>query len=127
MGATPFKVCSCCGTIWPTRDAFLSDGSLRVEGYTPDFETLEEGLFFITHNREGCGSTLAVVTRDFLDLYRGPRYTERKTFSDGCPRYCLDQKQLGRCTALCECAFVREVLQILRERLQTAAAASSHP
>ena len=125
MGTTPFKVCSCCGTTWPTRDAFLSDGSLRVEGYTADFQALELGLFFITHNREECGSTLAILTRDFLDLYHGPRYTERKAFSDECPKYCLDKKQLDRCATLCECAFVREVLKIVKDRLQAAGAASS--
>jgi hypothetical protein len=127
MAVISFQVCDCCGTIWPTRDAFLSDGNLRVDGYKPNFQTLEEGLFFITHDRDECGATLAIAARNFLGLYGGPRYTERKTFSDECSRYCLDPEKLDRCAALCECAFVREVLQIIGNRLETARTASSHP
>ena len=121
MAESHFKVCPCCGNIWPTREAFLSDGSLELNGYTADFETLEEGLFFITHRRGGCGSTLAIKAREFLDLYTGPRHVERKAQSKECPRYCMEKGQLDRCTVLCECAYVREVLQILKGRFLAAA------
>ncbi|HVP12390.1 MAG TPA: hypothetical protein VMV94_14535 [Phycisphaerae bacterium] len=127
MTVIPFRVCSLCGATWTTRDAFLADGSLRLDGYKPNFQAMEKGLFFITHDRDECGFTLALVARDFLDLYGGPRYTERKTFSEECPRYCLDQEQLERCVAQCEYAFVREVLQIVGNRLQAAKDASSRP
>lgn len=127
MAATCFKTCSCCGRSWQTRDAFLSDGELKVEGYTADFESLERGLFFVTHRSRECGSTMAFEAQEFLDLYTGPRYPQRKALSDECPRYCLDEKQLGRCTVLCECAFVREVLQVLMGRLDAARANSPNP
>jgi len=45
------------GWFWKTREAFLSDGSLQVEGYKANLQAIETGLFFITHEREGCGFT----------------------------------------------------------------------
>jgi hypothetical protein len=120
MPVAPFKACSGCGATWTTRDAFLSDGSLRVEGYKPNFGRIDKGLFFIRHDDDDCGFTLTMVARDFLDLYDGPRYTERKAFTDECPRYCLDEKQLEQCVAQCEYAFVREVLKIVEDHLRAA-------
>ena len=114
-----FKTCPCCGASWPTRESFLADSYLRVDGYQSDFELLEEGLFFFTHCTD-CYSTMSVPAREFADLYTGPRYTERKTLTSECPRYCIDKEQLARCDAYCECAFVREVLHIVKNRLDEA-------
>jgi hypothetical protein len=124
MSEPHFKTCSCCGTVWADREAFMSDGTLDVNGYKADFERLGEGLFFITHRRAGCGSTLSIPAKEFFDLYTGVRYTERRTLTEECPRYCLNEKQLDRCLVSCECAFVREVLNVLRERLRAARAAT---
>ena len=94
-----------------------------MNGYQVDFEDLHLGLFFFTHAVPGCGSTFTLHAKAFLDLYRGPRYPERKTLGPECPRLCAQKEQLGRCEAGCECAFVREVLQILRDRKGHAKAA----
>ncbi|MBI4666390.1 MAG: hypothetical protein HY751_08280 [Nitrospinae bacterium] len=111
-----FKVCSTCGQVWQSRDDFLNDTSLKLNGYKADFERLEYGMFFITHGADGCHSTLAFEVNDFNDLYTGVRYTERKTLGPDCPRYCVDEKQLARCDAMCECAFVREIAQLILKR-----------
>jgi len=115
-----FKRCPGCFTEWSTRDAFLSDPSLELNGYKADFKNLEYGLFFITHKVDDCFSTMALEVSDFMDLYSGPIYPERRTMSEECPRYCVDEKQLKRCDALCECAFAREVMQIIIERQRAA-------
>ena len=110
----PFKTCSCCAHEWRDRKSFLEDPSLTLNGYQADLELLEEGLFYFTHVRTGCGSTLVIPAGQFLDLYTGPRYLEQHAFSEECPRYCMDKDQLGRCHVLCECAMVREVIQLIR-------------
>ncbi|HMK56293.1 MAG TPA: hypothetical protein VK448_06635 [Dissulfurispiraceae bacterium] len=115
-GETVFKKCPGCFRDWSTRDDFLSDNSLELNGYKADFEKLEYGLFFFTHKVDGCCSTMALEVKDFLGIYTGKMYTDRKTLSDECPGYCTDEKQLSRCDALCECAFAREIMHIIRQR-----------
>jgi hypothetical protein len=105
-----------CNKVWLTRNDFLDDPQIELNGYQADFEKLEYGLFYFTHYAPECHSTMAIETREFLDLYSGVKYTERKTLTDDCPRYCTEKEQLNRCDALCECAFVREVIQIIKER-----------
>jgi hypothetical protein len=112
-GDKSFKKCPCCGYTWATREAFLSDGKLKINGYLADLKHIEEGLFLFTHLSRGCGSTMAVKAGDFKDLYDGPIYTERKTGSEECPGHCLHIYDLERCPAECECAYVREVLQTI--------------
>lgn len=116
MNTKAFKVCSMCSKIWVSRDEFLDDKTLKLNGYHADFEKLECGLFYFTHNVEACYSTLAIEAKDFLDLYSGKKYTEIRAGKDGCPRYCLEKEQLSRCNVHCECAFNREVMQIIKER-----------
>lgn len=111
-----FKICPMCATEWKNRDEFLDDQSLELNGYKADFEKLEWGLFYFTHKKEGCLSTMALVAKDFLTLYSGKKYTARRTGEKECPGYCLDEKQLKRCDAFCECAFNREVIKIIKER-----------
>ena len=115
-----FKVCPGCGRIWPTRASFLADANLELNGYQADFGLLEDGLFCITHTLPHCLSTLAITAREFTDLCTAPRFEERRSNTDECPRLCFDPKELSRCPAHCECAFVRELLNIVRERLDEA-------
>ena len=116
MSPEHFKTCPCCDTSWHTREAFLSDPRLRLDGYTPDFEHLDLGLFYFTHSAPGCGSTLTMHVSAFADLYTGRRHPERKTLGPECPRLCTQKDNLDRCEAMCECAFVREILQIVKNR-----------
>jgi hypothetical protein len=112
MSEPVFKSCSCCDAEWSTREAFLRDPSIVVIGYQVDFEELRLGYFLFNHER--CRTTIALRAREFLDLYDGPVFSERRTGSDECPGYCLRSDELARCPVACECAFVREVLQIVR-------------
>ncbi len=94
---------------------FIQDRSLRLNGYQVDFESLEQGLFYFTHTVKGCNSTMALEARDFFDLNPGKRYQERRTGKKECPRYCLDENQLDRCEARCECAFVRDIIGVVNK------------
>jgi hypothetical protein len=110
-----FKTCPCCGETWETQRSFVVDQSLRLNGYMADFEELELGLLMFTHDDKDdkCGSTMALHVQDFMNLYRGPVYEERRMGKEDCPRYCLDKENLQRCNAACECAYVRDLIQII--------------
>src|SRR5450759_267059 len=113
MTSAVFKKCSC-GKIWADRASFLSDATVNLIGYQVHFEELQAGFLLFNHLIADCGTTLALEVRDFADLYSGPVFEERMTGSQTCPGLCQHRESLERCTVQCECAFVREVLQIVR-------------
>jgi hypothetical protein len=120
-----FKICPHCGKTWLNRDVFLEDPGLEVIGYQVDFEAIEAGLFLFNHH--DCKTTLAVRAGSFKDLHHGPFFSERNTGLDSCPGYCLRRQELEPCPAECACAWVRDVLQIIRQRPKAGpAAAAAH-
>lgn len=106
-----FKRCSNCGTEWETRDEFLSDPCVHLDGYQVNFAELEAGLFLFTHRVENCGTTLAVYANVFTDLHKGPVFEKSLRGSPDCPGLCGRSRSLSACPVQCECAFVRDVLQ----------------
>ncbi len=106
-----FKKCSC-GVVWPDRLKFLSDPEVEIVGYQIHFENLELGLFLFNHMK--CGSTIAIEAKNFTDLYKGPVFKERKTGKKGCPGHCLHSEELRPCPSKCECAFVRNVIVLIK-------------
>ena len=61
-----------------------------------------------------CKATLSMHANAFWDLYQGTFFTDRATGNDQCPGYCLHPDELSPCPAQCECAFVREILQVIK-------------
>ncbi len=108
-----FKNCPMCSASWRDRDHFLMDTTLHLNGYQVDFDRLEAGLFCFTHEIDGCQSTMAIEAGKFFDLNSGERFNERKTGSNECPLYCLKSESLERCPFNCECAFVRDLIDII--------------
>jgi hypothetical protein len=106
-----FKRCSVCGLLWPSRAGLLSDADIQITGYQVHFEQLLTGFFLFTHS---CGNTLAFEASHFEDLYDGPVFAESLPGTDDCPGYCLYANELLPCPAECECAYVREIIQIVR-------------
>jgi len=109
-GPSPFRACSC-GREWKEREAFLSDPLLRLVGYQVHFEHLELGLFLFNHL--SCGTTVTLRAGTFRDLYDGPTYSRCLAGEKECPEYCLRRDELKACTEQCECAFVREIIQVI--------------
>jgi hypothetical protein len=105
-----FKICSRCGFVWPGRTSFLSDPSLHLIGYQVHFEELTAGLILFNHS---CGTTLSIQAKEFQDLYSGPMFSERLNGTEECQESCLHEDDLRPCPAKCECAYVREVLQVI--------------
>ena len=110
-GLTPFKQCAVCGGEWISRTQFLSDPKITVIGYQANLDALLLGPLLFNHI---CGATLAINAEEFRDLYHGPIYGDRLTGSDECPGYCFDHTELARCPARCACAYIREIINIVR-------------
>lgn len=106
--------CSGCNYLWNNRSEFLEDQNIILNGYQVNFIDLTLGWFLFTHKVKSCNSTMALSATHFLDLYSGPIYQDRKTGTEECPEYCLHQDNLERCPSTCECAFVREIIQVVR-------------
>ena len=109
-----FKKCPMCSTVWQDRDEFLGDDTLIINGYQADFEYLQDGLFYFTHEVDGCFSTMTMKVNLFYDLGPPKMFTERKTLTEECPQYCLDKGNLKTCDAECECAHIRNLLGVLQ-------------
>lgn len=111
-GDAGFKICTCCRFRWSDRETFLSDPMTRIIGYQVNFKELEAGFFLFDHL--ACKGTISIGVYAFSDLYDGEVFEERKTGSQECPGFCLREDLLDRCPAKCECAYVREILHIVR-------------
>lgn len=107
-----FKSCPCCGVIWKDRYAFLTDSYVKFIGYQVHFQELQLGLFLFDHIP--CQTTMAMKVKDFHDLSPGPKFSERKTNTEECPKYCFFKNDFSPCPNKCECAYVRDLIQILR-------------
>ncbi len=108
-----FKECSKCKHVWESREEFICDTGIKLIGYQVHFEDLALGFFLFNHS---CGTSLAIRAGVFRDLYAGPVFTERKTGLSDCPGYCLREDSLEACPSHCECAYVREIIQILKAK-----------
>lgn len=65
-----FKRCSLCGAEWTTRQDFLADRDVQLEGYQWDSMQVKvgmppEGVLLFTHARSNCGTSLAVAAKLF--------------------------------------------------------------
>jgi hypothetical protein len=115
MAGSDFKVCSKCGRAWHTQEDFVCDADLEVNGYQAAFGDPDEGLILVTDQRDSCGTTLGVEAGTLRPLYRGPDYRELCTGTDLCEGLCVDEHRLEECSAPCAMAWVRVVLQYLRQ------------
>ncbi len=116
-----FKTCTLCGTTWDNREDFLDDERVALVGYQADFTDLKLGYFLFNHE---CRTTLSVHAGLFFDLYNGEIFNGSMRGTAECPEYCLHKSDLRPCPAACECAFVREIIGIIRDRERSRAAAT---
>jgi hypothetical protein len=105
-----FKHCPACRFEWPSRGDFLGDPDIVLVGYQVNFKALTAGVMLFNHR---CKGTLGIYVEDFKDLYDGPVFKACVTGSEECSGYCAHQGNLKPCPAQCECAYVREIIQII--------------
>ncbi len=108
----PFRRCSACVRVWPSRNAFLSDPDVTLVGYQVNYGELKAGFFLFNH---ACRTTLAVRASTFRNLYDGPIFRQRADGTASCPGYCVHESELAACPSACECAYVREILRVCRD------------
>ena len=68
----PFKKCTLCGEEWETKEAFLSDRQVRLDGYQwarrmRHAEFPARGVLIFTHRRRSCGTSLAIAVERFRE------------------------------------------------------------
>lgn len=110
-----FKTCRVCRFNWSDRDQFLEDSDIELVGYQVHFRDLDKGFSIFNHS---CRTSLAVAVEHFRDLYLEPIVQERKTETAECPEYCQHESELQPCPVKCECAFVRDIIQLIRKWLK---------
>ena len=106
-----FTKCPKCKHQWLERELFLEDKDISIIGYQASYEDLVAGAFLFNHS---CGTTMGIKVEKLEDLYDGTIFNEKLVGSEECPEFCLYEKNLEPCPAKCECAFVREIIQILK-------------
>ena len=104
-----FKQCAVCKKIWLSRDDLPRDPEVHIIGYQAHFEDLKLGLFLFNHS---CNGTFAIAAEEFIDMYQGPVFDKKLTNTAECPGYCRHQKSLEPCPLQCECAYIREIIQL---------------
>ena len=107
-----FKRCPMCGLQWNTRIDLMSDPDVEINGYLVNFNNLELGIFIFNHM--SCRGTFTINASFFTDLYKGEIFDQNLTGSEKCPEYCLYKFELKRCPERCECAYVRDVIQLVK-------------
>ncbi len=108
-----FKKCTCCEFPWFSRTEFLKDENIELVGYQTNFCELELGYFLFNHLT--CESTIAIPAGLFKDMYAGPLFTQSLAGTEVCHGFCDDMDSIEPCDAQCECAYVREIMQIIRK------------
>ena len=109
-----FKTCTTCRRCWTRREEFLSDPAISLVGYQANFRHLDAGVFLFNHDLDSCGTTLAMEAGLFTDMHEGPIFKERLTNTAECSGYCMRENSLEPCPNPCECAYVRDVLQTVK-------------
>lgn len=116
MKNEPFKICTNCSDSWDTLEQFLDAADLELVGYQVAFEDLEGGLFYFTHTKETCLSTLAIPVKKFIKLSPRAFLEKHGDEAPGCAHHCVREGDLEPCPLECECSWVREIIQLIKER-----------
>ena len=72
----PFKCCSMCQRKWETKEDFLSDPHVKLDGYQWNRKVAlvrypAGGLLIFTHLCDDCGTSLGIAASDFKDAVPG--------------------------------------------------------
>ena len=121
MKEEAFKTCTNCQTVWPTLEEFLSDPEVQLAGYQAHFDDLLGGLFLFSHVHDDCYTTLGLPVGKFVSLSTMPILTKRTVEPPDCPGLCMREGALSPCPVKCECNWVRDVLQTIKNWPQQAA------
>ncbi|GMW01693.1 MAG: hypothetical protein AMXMBFR84_28300 [Candidatus Hydrogenedentota bacterium] len=108
----PQFICRGCNQVWLEREGLISDPAIALAGYQANFDNLESGRFVFTHE---CGASFSVCVKSFLTLCAEHVHTGYRLNGEACPGYCMHEHELDPCGAECECAYIRNVLDVVRK------------
>lgn len=112
MATSAFKICTACGKRWIDQSIFLFDPAISIVGYQVSFEAaVEAGYLLFNHS---CGNTLAIPVKKFHDLPEQPVSVETMTEEEKSPECCLSEDGQQACPEGCQCAYVREIMKIIK-------------
>ncbi len=106
-----FKACPLCGKIWERRADLLNDPEVLIVGYQMHFKTLKKGILLFNHS---CKGTFGMKAEIFQDLYPEKEYKRNFFGTSECKQLCSNESDLSRCPNDCECSWVREIIQVIK-------------
>jgi hypothetical protein len=110
----PFKQCGMCQHAWADAIELVCDRTLELAGYQAAFDDPETGLFLMLHRKPDCLTTIGIRAGKLRHFYQEPVPTELLAGQNGCPGHCFSADNLEPCNHPCRMAWVRQVLQYLR-------------
>jgi len=68
----PFKKCTLCGKVWQTKEDFLNDKKVILNGYQWNIKKIRlgqhsPGLLVFTHRIKECGTSIAIWASSLKD------------------------------------------------------------
>jgi len=93
----------------------MASNDILIVGYQANSFDIEKGMLLFNHSDAKCGTTLAILVDNFLDLDTGHRYDQPKLGTAECEERCLNDLDIQRCNAKCRFAYVREIMQFFRQ------------
>ena len=114
--ANIFKACTCCDSVWENLSDLIRDEQVHIIGYLPAFSNSYEGLFFFAHRTGECGTTIALPVSCFLNLYKGPEYTDQLVGTEQCDSLCESFYDFSACSKNCSMRWIRDIIQMLENR-----------
>jgi len=109
-----FKICTFCQKEWDDLLELLHDSDLVINGYQASFDDSMEGIFLLTHHKDDCGTTIAIKSGKFRELYEGPDYKIHNAFSPTCEGHCSVVDDLEPCKQECDMRWARDIIQVLK-------------
>ena len=106
-----FKKCTLCGKKWKNREDLLNDPEVAIIGYQMHFKSLRKGILLFNHT---CKGTFGIKAEFFQDLYPEKEYKKNFFGTNECKQLCTNESDLTRCPNDCECSWVREIIQVIK-------------
>ncbi len=104
--------CPLCSHSWDSLELFLGDRDVALLGYQVHFREDTTGFFLFNHLT--CRTTLGVKAKKFLSLSEVPIQGECHRHEDRCPEYCLRTSLSQNPPPLCDCTFVKSIVDVIQ-------------
>ena len=112
-----FKTCPYCKTEWTDFIDFLDDKNLVVTGYHAIPEKPEDGIIVLQHDCPECGGSIGVRVKKVADAYDLTHFEESLYGTNACNNHCPTFNDIEACDNNCSMRWVRDLVQLMRNRV----------